>query len=65
MKHIVVTGATSGMGLIAVRRLAAMDRNVKILVGARSPEKADDLRKAVPEAQLWVSPLDISSLGSV
>lgn len=65
MVNYIVTGATSGLGLEAVRRLASRDPGSRILAGARNPARADGLRGAVPEDQLWVSPLDTSSMKSV
>ena len=65
MKNYVVTGATSGLGLEAVQALASLDRSCRILVGARSPEKAEALKRAVPADQLWISTLDTSSVRSV
>ena len=61
---IVMTGATSGIGLKAARALGERE-NVHLIVGARAPERANALRAAVPEARLTVLPLDTSSLASV
>jgi NAD(P)-dependent dehydrogenase (short-subunit alcohol dehydrogenase family) len=59
-----ITGATSGMGLVAASHLAR-DPDATLIVGARSPERATPLREAVPAARLRVLPLDTSSLRSV
>ena len=61
---IVLTGATSGIGLEAARCLA-LDRSVRLIVGARTPDRADALRAAVPADRLTILPLDTSSLASV
>ena len=65
MKHFVFTGATSGMGLVSARALAARDKSFKIIVGARTPGTAVNLRQAIPDEQLLVLQLDTSSLSSV
>lgn len=65
MKHFIITGATSGLGLVAARELASKHPEMRILVGARSPKSAEALHNAVPKDQLWISPLDTSSLRSV
>lgn len=61
---IVLTGATSGVGLEAARSLAR-DPATRLIVGARTPGRADALRAAVPANQLTILPLDTSSLASV
>ena len=61
---IVMTGATSGIGLEAAKSLAER-RNVHLIIGARSPDRADALRAAVPSERLTLLRLDTSSLTSV
>lgn len=61
---IVLTGATSGVGLEAARNLA-LDPSARLIVGARTPDRADALRAAVPADRLTILPLDTSSLASV
>lgn len=61
---IVMTGATSGIGLEAARALGARG-NIHLIVGARVPERADALREAVRGARLTVLPLNTASLASV
>ncbi len=60
---ILITGATSGLGLEAARVLARGGH--RLIVGARSPGGSPALRDAVPAAQLTVLPLDTSALDSV
>ena len=60
----VLTGATSGLGLAAARRLAERTGD-RILVGARAPDRAAALRAAVPADRLEILPLDTGSLRSV
>jgi NAD(P)-dependent dehydrogenase (short-subunit alcohol dehydrogenase family) len=58
--NIVMTGATSGIGLAAARRLMT-EPGVSLTLGARSPDKSpNDLR-----AKARVLPLDLSRLQSV
>jgi protochlorophyllide reductase len=61
---IVMTGATSGIGLEAARSLAER-QNVDLIIGARSPDRANALRVVVPTERLTVLHLDTSSLASV
>ncbi|SDW08104.1 protochlorophyllide reductase [Albimonas donghaensis] len=60
----VLTGATSGLGLAAARRLAERTGD-RILVGARAPDRAVALRAAVPADRLEILPLDTGSRRSV
>jgi NAD(P)-dependent dehydrogenase (short-subunit alcohol dehydrogenase family) len=57
MKNIVMTGATAGIGAIALKQLVA-EPNTKITVGARGSGRA------MPEG-VEVMPLDLASLASV
>jgi protochlorophyllide reductase len=61
---ILLTGATSGLGLAAARALAVRT-DARLVVGARDPARADALRAAVPAERLAVLPLDLASLSSV
>lgn len=60
----VLTGATSGLGLHAARRLAGLPGS-RIVAGLRDPGRAGALAAAVPAAQLQLLPLDTASLASV
>ena len=60
----VLTGATSGLGL-HVARMLARDSSVHLIVGARSPDRADALIRAVPTERLSILPLDLADLASV
>lgn len=60
----VITGATSGLGLKAARRLARKSNDL-IVAGARRPESAVALKRAVPAERLILFPLDTSSQRSV
>ena len=63
-RHIVLTGATSGLGL-ATARILARDPTIHIITGARDFARAGKLRQAVPPGQLTLLPLDVSDLASV
>lgn len=65
MHNYIVTGATSGLGLEAIRKLVERRKTNMILVGVRNPDSADDIRKAVPAEQLQIFQLDTSSIQSV
>lgn len=64
-KYYLFTGATSGLGLEAVKHLVKADASNFVIAGARQPERADELRRAIPEKQLLVLKVDTSSLSSV
>lgn len=66
-KLAVVTGANSGTGKEAARRLAAA--GAEVVLAVRSPEKgaaaAAEIRAAQPDADLQVRRIDLADLGSV
>jgi NAD(P)-dependent dehydrogenase (short-subunit alcohol dehydrogenase family) len=63
----VVTGANSGLGLVTARELARAGASV--VMACRNLDKGhtavDEVRAAVPEAQLQLEDLDLASLASV
>ncbi|MET0235183.1 MAG: oxidoreductase [Kibdelosporangium sp.] len=63
----VVTGANSGLGLVTARELARAGAHV--VVAARDPARGaravEEIRAAVPRAELELQPLDLADLGSV
>ncbi|MEL6261439.1 MAG: SDR family NAD(P)-dependent oxidoreductase [Cyanobacteria bacterium J06626_6] len=61
---ILLTGATSGLGLNTVRQLARRS-NSYLIVGARNPTQALELQAAMPKERLTILPLDLSSVASV
>ena len=66
-RHVLVTGASAGLGIETVRALAAHGASVTMAV--RDPAKgtaaADEVRAAVPDARLELGELDLASLASV
>ena len=52
MTHL-VTGAGSGIGALLARRL--LERGEDVFVTARTPERAHDLREALPGAEALVA----------
>jgi protochlorophyllide reductase len=60
----VITGATSGMGLLLARRLAR-SAGTRLLVGARTPALASALQRVVPTSQLTLLELDLANPESV
>jgi NAD(P)-dependent dehydrogenase (short-subunit alcohol dehydrogenase family) len=62
-----VTGANSGLGLVAARELARA--GARVVLACRNLDKGhaavDEIRAAVPEAQLQLEELDLASLASV
>lgn len=63
----IVTGANSGIGLVAARTLA--QRGARVIMACRNEQKANEaltsIRAADPEADVEFRHLDLSSLGSV
>ncbi|MEU5870651.1 SDR family oxidoreductase [Glycomyces sp. NPDC047369] len=66
-KRIVVTGANSGTGKEAAKRLAAA--GAEVVMAVRSPERGEaaraEIAAAVPDARLDVRRLDLADLASV
>jgi NAD(P)-dependent dehydrogenase (short-subunit alcohol dehydrogenase family) len=62
-----VTGANSGLGLVTARELARA--GARVVLACRNLDKGhmavDEIRSAVPEAQLQLEELDLASLASV
>ncbi len=63
----VVTGANSGIGFVAARELAQAGARVVLAVrdAERGATAASEIKSAVPNAELEVGSLDLSSLASV
>jgi NAD(P)-dependent dehydrogenase (short-subunit alcohol dehydrogenase family) len=61
---ILITGATSGLGLDVVRQLARFP-HVRMIAGVRDLQQADRLRAVVPAGRSILFSLDLSSLDSV
>jgi NAD(P)-dependent dehydrogenase (short-subunit alcohol dehydrogenase family) len=63
----VVTGANSGLGLVAARELAR--KGARVVMACRNLDKGhaavDAIRSEVPDAQLQLDGLDLASLASV
>jgi NAD(P)-dependent dehydrogenase (short-subunit alcohol dehydrogenase family) len=66
-KTIVITGATSGLGLCCTKTLAG--RGAHIIMAIRNPEKAADTARAIrqkrPAASLAIEQLNLASLASI
>ncbi len=68
-RHVVVTGASSGLGLECCRALLAQDPEVVLVMAGRSPERLESeaaaLRRRHGDARVLVEPLDLASRTSV
>jgi len=66
-RHVVVTGASSGLGEITARELARKGAHVVLAVRSTTKGELSEqrIRLAVPDAQVEVRELDLSSLRSV
>jgi NAD(P)-dependent dehydrogenase (short-subunit alcohol dehydrogenase family) len=66
-RRFVITGANSGTGKEATRRIAAAGGHVVMAVRseAKGSAAADDIRRDVPDASLEVRRLDLAELASV
>ncbi len=66
-KTWVVTGANSGLGLETAKALAA--KGARVVMACRDPARAelaaDEVRRAAPEAQVELRPLDVACLASI
>lgn len=66
-KNIIVTGANSGLGFEATKRLA--EKGAHVILGCRSEDKAlkaiELLRAKVPNAKLTFLQIDLSDLSSI
>lgn len=66
-RRIVITGASSGLGLASAEQLAS--RGAQVVLAVRSRERGqaavDQIRQQVPDADLQLADLDLSDLGSV
>lgn len=66
-KHIVVTGASAGLGEETTRALCA--HGASVTMAARDPERAAAaaarIRESVPDALLEIRALDLASLGDI
>lgn len=66
-KIAVITGANTGLGLETTKAFA--ERNIEVVMACRNESKAEkakaEILNEVPEAQLTILPLDLSSLDTV
>ena len=62
-KAVLVTGGNNGIGYETVKALLQSDRNYRLLLGSRSPEKAklaiETLHKECPESTSTVEALQV------
>ena len=61
---LLITGATSGLGLNTLKRLVRTS-NFNFIVGVRNRDRAIAIRSVVPAKRLTILPLDLASMLSV
>jgi NAD(P)-dependent dehydrogenase (short-subunit alcohol dehydrogenase family) len=61
---ILMTGATSGLGLNTVKQLSKLPK-INLIVGVRNPQQAHHLRSIMSKERLIILPLNLDSLDSV
>lgn len=61
---ILMTGATSGLGLNTVKQLSKLT-NIDFIIGVRNSQQAYHLRSIMSKERLIILPLDLDSLDSV
>ena len=61
---LLITGATSGLGLNTVKLLAKTS-SFNFIVGARNPDQDIELKSVVSKKRLTLLPLDLASMSSV
>ena len=61
---ILMTGATSGLGLNTVKQLSKLT-NIDFIIGVRNSQQAHHLRSIMSKERLIILPLDLDSLDSV
>ena len=66
-KHVIITGASSGLGLESARALAAQGANLTLLARTESKllSAAEGLRAEFPDAKITEQVLDVSNLDQV
>lgn len=66
-KHIVITGASSGLGLASARALAAMGAELTLLARTESKllKATEEIRADFPDAKITEQVLDVSNLDQV
>ena len=69
MKTVIITGANSGLGFNAARKIAAYSKDFELILACRNPEKAqsakDQIISGTGNPNVSVMQLDTSSLKSV
>lgn len=63
MVIVALSGATSGIGFETARALAA--RGARLILPARNPDAAAEVKSRIAGGEIIVLPLDLSSLASV
>lgn len=69
MKHVIITGANSGLGLETAKKIAKASKEYHLILACRNIQKAEQAEKEIREfsgnEQVSVMQLDTASLSSV
>jgi len=64
-KKVLITGASSGLGLAVAKQLAALDAEVIMAVRSGIPEKGEEVKRVSGKTNIHMLPVDLSDFDSI